>query len=263
VAQGRRAYEQTRDSILATRSTMSGEDRVAAEALLRLEFDPSSFTLISDNGAPAVEFAVPGTGRGAEGNVVELDPIDLDRVPAWWRGVRPSIAASDDEGNDLWTTPTYRIIARYDTSGEIAHLSLADTARREWGIAQVEGPVRRIDFLDRPPIADVDRRALVHAFNEAASYDETARVASNPRASRVAQRSPLLNASNQNRSRKPARNVRAHDARACQQHGTRVRRCHSLDDGQVRRDRRVSAQPRVRGHRVDRPRRLPRAHPPG
>src|SRR6185503_18358656 len=258
---GRDSYQTTRDSIIATRSTLSGEDRRAADALLRLSFDPSSFTLTSMDGAPAVQFAVPGSGRGAEGDVVQLDPLKLDAEPAWWREVRRSLPVTDDEGTDRWTTPAYRVIARYDTSGEVAHLSLADTSRREWPIGPMSGPVHRIDWLDRPAIGDTDRRALVRAFNAAAAYDETARVASFSSPIRPYVHSPIRpsNASFQNRSRKPARNVRAHDAGACQQHGARVRRCHSLDDGQVRRYRRVSAQSRGGRHGVDRPRRLPRA----
>jgi hypothetical protein len=250
---GRHAYEQTRDSVLATRPTLRGDERRAADALLRLQFEPTSFILKEEDGAPEVEFAVPGGGQGAEGNAVELDPLRLDQVPPWWPVVRPTLAVGDTEENDRWTTSSYGVVARYDTSGDVARLSLVDMTRREWGLAQVEGPVRRIDFIDRPPIGDADRRALQRAFNAAASYDETARVADLSHSSRHAHRSALLNASFQIRSRKPARNVRADDARTCQQHGPRVRRCHSLDDGQVRRHRGVSAQPRVGGHGVDRP----------
>ena len=50
----------------------------------------------------------------------------------------------------------------------------------------------------------------------------------------------------QNRPRKPARNVRAHDARAREQHGPRVRRRDSLDDGQdARRSRRFGTAARA------------------
>jgi hypothetical protein len=262
VATGRKDFDETRDSILATRSALRGDERLAADALVRAEFDPLSFTLTSIDTLPAVQFAVPGIGEGAEGNVVELDPIRLAHPPGWWTTVRSTLALSDDEGNDRWQRPTYRIIARYDTSGDAAHLYLADTARREWGLAQVEGPVRRIEFLDQPPIGDTDRRALLRAFNAAASYDETARVARLSRPTPNAHR-PLLNASFQDRSRKPARNIRADDAGTCQQHGARLRRSHFVDDGQVRRDRRLSAQPRVGGHGIHRSRRLSRTDSSG
>src|SRR5262249_27923899 len=99
-------------------------------------------------------------------------------------------------------------------------------------------------------IGDDARAALTRAFSQAAAYDRATRVAvtSSPRLvaplhpAALARRIHALHvgtshATNQDRARKPARDVRAHDARTLEQHGARVRRRDSLDDGQVRRDR--------------------------
>ncbi len=252
--QGRRTYESTRDSIIRARGSLSGEDRAAADALLRLQFDARSFSLSDVDGQPAVSFGVPGKGAGAAGRLVELDPFKVAPTP-WWADALPELATEDNASSDVWAGSGYRVIAHYDTAGDVAHIALGDNGRREWPLASVLGPLRRISWLDRPPVDDADRRALLRAFSAAASYDEASRVVLGPAA---ALSFPLHLAShharNQDRSRKPARDVRAHDARAREQHGPRVRRRHSVDDGQDGSDRRVSPQPRKRRHRVDRSR---------
>jgi hypothetical protein len=276
-ATGRRAYEATRDSILRARGLLHGGDRRAADVLAHLQFDERSFTLSDVDGHPAVSFGVPGHGEGAAGNLVELDPLPVDSAP-WWSDLRVGFAEPDSDGNDVWAGSAYTVRADYDTSGTIAQLSLTDSSRRRWPIATVSAPVRRIDWLDRPSQSDAERRALLKAFDQAATYDENARVASNVvRAPlsplRLTSLSrfmapnhlprPVANASHQDRPRKPARNRRADDARACEQHAAGVRRRGVVDDGQVRGDLRVSSQPRTRRDRVDRSRRLSRADSPG
>src|SRR6185437_7677674 len=174
----------------------------------------------------------------------------------WWGAVERTLPTADDADNDRWTGGGYRVIARYDTSGEVARLSIADTARREWLVASMLAPLRRIDWLDRPGIDGAARRALARAFNEASTYDENTRVA-------AATRPPIhfarAHARDQAGERQPARIVRAHDAGRCEQPRPRVRWRDPVDDGQVRRDRRLSTQPRQCGHGVDRSRRLSRA----
>lgn len=256
---GRKSYETTRDSILAERAATHGDDRRAADALLRLQFDETSFSLSSVDQKPAVAFGIPGRGEGAAGSVLELDPVSLAPTP-WWRELAAEMPVTNDEGDDRWDHARYQILARYDTSGQIARVTLADSARHEWPVATVLGPLRDVEWLDQPPITDAERNALRSAFNSAATYDETSRVAGNSPVTR--RPSPVAYASLQDRPRKPARNVRAHDARAREQHGPRVRRRHSLDDGQDRGDLRVPAQPGERRHGVDRPRGLSRADSP-
>ncbi|HEY4131756.1 MAG TPA: hypothetical protein VGM50_14150 [Gemmatimonadaceae bacterium] len=273
--QGRRTYETTRDSIVHARAGMSDEDRAAADALLRLQFDSRSFSLSDLDGQPAVSFGVPGKGSGEAGHLLELDPLKVAPTP-WWRDALPGLANDNDELSDVWNGPGYRVIAHYDTVGDGAHIALANAGRREWPLTSVLGPLRRVTWLDRPPVSEADRSALLRAFSAAASYDEASRVAAGPESRRLpfervlASGHPLRNrvaltfplhlvshhARNQDRSRKSARNVRAHDARAREQHGPRVRRRHSIDDGQDGSYRRLPTQPRERRHRVDRSRRL-------
>ena len=259
VALSRRAYQHTRDSLRDARGQMSDDERRAADALGHLQFDERSFGLTDLDGLPAVRFSIPGHGEGALGNAVELDAIRADSV-AWWRAVVPGLPLEDDSGNDKWTGARYDVLARYDTSGDIARISIADSTRREWPVAAVLAPLHRIDWLDRPAIGDDQRRALTRAFSQAAAYDRATRVATvsplgvGPSLHLVTSHAPI-----QSRARKPARNVRADDARACQQHGPCVRRRDPVDDGQVRGDRRVSSQPRARRDGVDRSRRLSRA----
>jgi hypothetical protein len=259
-ADARRQYETTRDSILTSRIMLRGDDRRAADALLRLRFDERSFTLSEIDGDPAVAFDVPGSGQGPAGRVVELDAVRVDATP-WWHDVRGTLPVMNAEGADVWTGAGYRVLARYDTSGQVARVTLADTTRREWPLGSMLAPLERVTWLDRPAITPAERSALVRAFNSAASYDETSRVAVRP-PSGGTRFQLTTHATHQDRSRKPARNLRAHDARAREQHGARVRRRDPLHDGQVRRDLRVPAQPRVRGHGVDRPRGFSRADSP-
>lgn len=265
-ATARQAFGAMRDSVLGMRASLEGDDRRAADAFARLDFDARSFTLTNVGGQPAVAFGVPARGGVAAGNLVELEPLKAEPTP-WWRSVASGFSTADDADNDRWIGNGYRIIARYDTSGEVARLSIADVSRREWPLGSMIAPLRRVDWLDRPAITDTTRRALLRAFDAASNYDENARVAAAPPTHRPAASSvPRLpihlarnHARNQEREGKPARVVGAHDAAACEQHGTRVRRRDPLDDGQVRGDRRLSAQPRECGHGVDRSRRLSRA----
>jgi hypothetical protein len=247
-AAARKVYETTRDSIIRVRGSLSGGDRRAADALEHLKFDERSFSLSTLDGQPAVTFGVPGQGAGAAGDLVELDPLVVHEND-WWRAYIGGAPTTDGGGNDRWTQPGYSVIARYDTSAGVASLSIADSARREWPIATVTAPVHGIFWLDRPAVSAADRAALVRAFNQAATYDERARVARNAGLSNLYLAS--THASDQARLRKSARNLGADDARARQQPGPRVWRRGPVDDGQMRRHRGVPAQPKQRRHRLD------------
>jgi hypothetical protein len=257
VTTAKRAYADVRDSLARARPSMSTEDAQAAAALERATFDPSSFTLSSHEGRVEIAFGVPGEGEGPSGNVVQLEPLSVDSV-AWWPEVATGLPTRDAEDNDRWTRGDARVIARYDTSGTVARVTLANRANREWPIASMQAPLFQILWLDDPRMRDAERQALTRAFNHAASYDEGARVAST---------APLpylqlvsSHATCKKSAREPARNVRAHDARALEQLGACVRRRDPLYDGQMRRDRGVSSQPRGRGDGVDRSRGFSRTH---
>lgn len=260
---GRRAYESARDSIIRQRARLTGDRRRAIDFLKRLRFDERSFTLSDLDGGPAVSFAIPGAGEGSTADAVGLEPLPAVATP-WWKAVAPGLANADAEGNDRWYGFGYRILARYDTTGEVANVSIADSSDREWPLLTATAPLQRVEWLDHPALGDSDRRALVRAFNDAATYGEATRIAARTSASvfSLATRSRTSHASIQARQRKPARNVRAHDAGALQHSRTCVRRRDLVDNGQVRCDRGVSAQPRDGRHRVDRPRRFSRADSP-
>src|SRR5206468_2874419 len=133
----------------------------------------------NEDGQPAVAFSIPGRGEGAAGNAVELNPVKVAPTD-WWRAAQPGLPATDSSDDDRWKGAGYSVIARYDTSGDLAAVSLADGARREWPVANILGPLRRIDWLDHPRVSDADRRALARAFSAAAQYDEASRVAAGP-----------------------------------------------------------------------------------
>ena len=257
VTSAQRTYAAIRDSLAAARPSMSVEDARAADALEHARFDASSFTLSARDRRLEVAFGIPGEGEGPSGNVIQLEPLAVDSV-AWWPDIATGLPARDDEDNDRWKRGDLSVVARYDSLGEVARVSLVNGENRESSILSVRAPLFQILWLDEPPLRDAERQALTRAFNHAASYDEGARVASaTPR--------PYLqlvssHASCQKSSRKPARDIRAHDARAREQHGSCVRRRDLVDDGQVRGDRGVSSQPRERRDGVDRSRGLSRTH---
>ncbi len=251
-AAGRARYASVRASALHDSQDPSRGERRGAAVLETLDFDDRSFSITSLRGAPAVAFAIPGHGAGAAGNVVALEPMAADST-IWWTPVVASLPTTLDDDTDTWTGSGYRVLARYDTLGEAAHVSLAPLAPlaagrsrgAEWPITTVLGPIHRIDWLDRPRLSDADRKALTNAFAAAARYDENAQVAVRtppPSLHLVSRTTPgTAHATQQSRSRKPARNLRADDAGARQQHGPRVRRRGAVDDGQMRRHRRVPA----------------------
>jgi len=173
---GRHRYEAARDSILTGRDLAPGEVR-AADALRHIHFDDRSFVLSALDGKPIVIFDVPGRGEGAEGNGIELDPITVNETP-WWRDVAPVASLTTAEGDDRWDHRTYSVLARYDTLGEAARVALLDSARHEWPVATLLGPIREVAWLDDPPITETDRTHLLRAFDAAATYDQSSRVAS-------------------------------------------------------------------------------------
>jgi hypothetical protein len=172
---GRRAFLAARDSVRRQRDTLDSRNARALEAFSHLQFDEKSFTLVATDGLPAIRFAVTGRGEGPAGSAVELDALPVEPGP-WWGEVRPALPDSGESEVDRWTRADYRVLARYDSSDEVARVSIAD-ARREWPVATMGAPLHRIDWLDRPPLDSAQRRALGRAFDEAASYDERARIA--------------------------------------------------------------------------------------
>jgi hypothetical protein len=246
---GRRSYLEAIDS--AGRSTTAAGRRVAA-SLPDYSFEDRSFTITHVGGEFAVAFAAPGRGEGPSGAVVMLlDPV-VGPPPEWWGEVRKSLPDGSDTAADRWRRPGYQLMARYDTG--FADLVVADARGRDWTVGRVPTPVGSVHWLDEPRVEPAMRAAIARAFDEAAYYDETVRTAS-------LRRNPDENG--EERKGIAARDLRADDAAGRQQPRPRFRGRHPVDDGQVRRDRRVQAFADERGHRVDRPRGLPRAHTHG
>lgn len=172
---GHSAYESTRASAIRVAADRGPDGRPVLAALKRLRFDETSFMLAAVHRDPAVIFDVPGTGHGGEGNVLELDPVRLPPSP-WWAGIR-AVLPDTQGGVARWRHDGYGVVARYDTSGDYARLALTDRARHEWPVAVVGGPVERVDWIDHPTISTDERRALLRAFDDAASYDDQSRFA--------------------------------------------------------------------------------------
>lgn len=164
------------DSIRATRDTRAAR---AKEAIAGFVFDSASFSLIESAGAPAVAFYVPGRGVRAAGYALPLEPIDIP-PGNWWKAVRETLPTSVPGGDELWPGDDHDVIARYDSTGDRAGILLRQAGKsREWEVATVQSPVRRVV---RIPVvgASETRAALSRAFDDALLYSGEARTASFP-----------------------------------------------------------------------------------
>jgi len=163
------------DSVLASQDIRAP---AAARALGDFNYDSTSFSLLLDDRSPAIEFAASGRGARAGGTLLTLDLIRAPE-PAWWNDVAYSLPLmSSDTGVDRWRTGTTRIEVRYDTLGGPARLVVIDSGGREWLLARVPTPGRRIYWLG--DAGDTTLHALERAFDEAASYSGDTRAASAP-----------------------------------------------------------------------------------
>jgi hypothetical protein len=196
---GAALYAAARDSIRDSREPGSDEARDAAGELF---FDPRSFSLEDVEGQPAVTFVVPGIGDHSTGTTLPLAPIPV-APPDWWSSVVPTLPSAHDSVEDRWAGRGYTVRARYDTSGESAALSLADSSGREWSLGRIPVPVRHVFWLDAPALDSLHREALARAFDEAVLYDENARLASRRDDARPGSRVILASAAR--RRRPPAR----------------------------------------------------------
>jgi hypothetical protein len=172
VDEGRRRFEDARDSVSRSDDPRAAEARAALAAF---RFDEHSFALTTVEGRPAVTFIVTGEGDDA-GATLPLEPVVAPAVPAWWGDVRTALAEpAESDSVDRWRGRRYELRARY--RDDVAALALVDGARREWPLGAVQPPLERVLWLDRPPLDAVTRRALQRAFDESALYDEGARLA--------------------------------------------------------------------------------------
>lgn len=170
---GRTLFRLASDSVLASRDARARE---AAGAIGDFAFDSGSYNLVQRNGAPAVQFVSPGRGARGGGLTLALPPIRVD-VPGWWRTARDGLPDSTDSGSVRWAHRGYHVVAQAVANGDSAQLVIVDSTRHAWPVAVVPAPVQRIFWLDQPAIDSSTRRALVHAFDEAALYSDEVRTA--------------------------------------------------------------------------------------
>ncbi len=72
-----------------------------------------------------------------------------------------------------WKRRGYALLARGDAASPSVSLSLRDQGDRSWPLISVAASAR-LYWLDTEPLDTAAVRALAHAFNEAAAYDESA-----------------------------------------------------------------------------------------
>jgi hypothetical protein len=174
LGRARRLYRETVDSVLKDARPAA---KRAARSISRFKFDPMSFALAAPSGAPMIAFSAPGHGSGGEGFVLPLRPIAVSE-PVWWAEVREALPTSITDGEERWRRSSYSVRAVYDTIVRPVRLVLVDTSGHEFPIGGVTAPVHRIYWLDNPRFDRAQRAALIKAFDEAATYDESARTAS-------------------------------------------------------------------------------------
>lgn len=183
VARARTEFAALRDSIHRDR-TERGER--AAVTLSGFRFDEASFAITTLERGPALAFAPPGRGGGTPGVALTFPPIVAGQ-PHWWREVRGQLPTSTDgDSLDRWRRPGYDVIARYDSTGERAHLAIRDSMHAEWPIATVSAPVHHMFWLDGAGVDSAQRIGLRRAFEGASLYDENTRSAAARGSSRAA-----------------------------------------------------------------------------
>jgi hypothetical protein len=167
-------------AIDSVRRTDDDRARRAQEAIQGFVFDSLSFSLVADEGSPAVEFLVPGRGDRAGGYALPLAPV---RIPAgpWWEDVRATLPGVS-RPQLQWPGPAYDVVAHEDSSGEWATMAVRQRGR-EWPLARVPLPVRRVHRLDGVSTDSPRLRALSRAFDESSLYSGEARTASLPKRS--------------------------------------------------------------------------------
>jgi hypothetical protein len=174
IGRARSLYRQTVDSVLKDGREQA---RRAARAINKFKFDPTSFALAAPSGAPMIAFSAPGQGNGGEGFVLPIRPIAVSE-PVWWAEVRDALPTSITDREERWQRRGFSIRAVYDTIVGPVRLVLEDSTGREFPIGGVTAPVHRIYWLDSSNFDATQRRALIKAFDEAASYEDTPRVVS-------------------------------------------------------------------------------------
>ena len=152
----------------------------AATAMLRdFVFDPTSFSLTTTEGSPAVAFLMPGRGLRAGGYALPLPPIAIPGG-AWWELERAVLPNETSDREDVWKGSGYHVVARYDSTAGDAAVVFQPASGREVLVTRVPTPVERVIRLDSASFGPDALRALARAFDEAAHYSKPFRTTSAP-----------------------------------------------------------------------------------
>ncbi len=176
-ALGLAAWQAVQDSLQLLAGTPRGN--AALRALEHFAFNAGSFSIAARERLPQVRFAVPGSGGRAGGLTLPLPPVSVE-TPQWWGEVSDGLPLGPDVAL-RWPRERFELVARTDTSsGNRATLALRDGSR-EWPVGVVQGPLRRVYWLEAPTFSGEARKALSRAFDAAALYSEETRIVQGPR----------------------------------------------------------------------------------
>jgi hypothetical protein len=95
----------------------------------------------------------------------------------WYTPAERSLVPRDVDGAQQWRADGYDVVVRADASGERAAVSVRGPREKEWPAARIPLPVRRVMWLDTPPLDAATRRALSRAFDDAGLYGDEVRTA--------------------------------------------------------------------------------------
>jgi hypothetical protein len=172
LAEADTAFTEALDSVLASKKATA---RRAARTLGDFQLDRNSFAIAELDRAASVLFLAPGVGERVGGFALPLRPIVAGK-PAWWQAIVTEMpVTSPDSSSDQWDRRGLKIVARYDSTGDMLTVAVVDSQQREWKSRPLTGPAHRIYWLDDPTFDQKARVSLQRAFDESVLYSEDAR----------------------------------------------------------------------------------------
>ncbi len=168
------SVERRRDDIV--KMVMDSVRSRATSLVTHYQFDPSSFTITTVQGTPAITYAFSTSGTGSADQALPLPPLTF-AGPAWWTDVVPNLPRSSADGAvDAFVRGPLSVLARYDSAGN-GHVVLRDNTAHEWPLGVISESASRIYWLDHEQVDAQTRNALARAFDDAAQYGTDTHVA--------------------------------------------------------------------------------------
>jgi hypothetical protein len=161
------------------KAARSEAGRAAERAMGDFPFDENSWSLTMVGDSLAVSFVIPGKGVSSGGLTLALPPVSLGRVP-WFTSVERALVPREVDGGQQWRAKGYDVVVRPDAGGERAEVLVRGPKEQEWSAARIPLPLRRVMWLDSPPIDRATRVVLSRAFDDAGLYGDDVRTASAP-----------------------------------------------------------------------------------